>query len=110
MERRRAMAESLASGAWVEIRAVILPAGTRAPQVPEDTQTLPLEMRVRGFLVSSARLGDVVEIETRAGRRLRGTLVASNPEYAHGFGTPVPQLAPIAGEVREILRARGRWR
>ena len=104
------MTQLAEANAWVEIHCIVLPAGERAPQVPDDTQAVPLEMRVNGFLVASAEIGDEVEIETRTGRRLRGTLVGLNPEYSHGFGAPIPELVLVAGEVRGILRERGRWR
>jgi hypothetical protein len=63
-------------------------------------------MRVKGFLAAGARVGQEAEITSAAGRRLRGTLVAVNPAYAHGFGAPVPELSPVGGEVRALLAAR----
>ena len=98
------MNEPVANGTWVEIRRIVLPAGERAPQVPEDTQKVPLEMRVKGFLLASAELGEQAEIETASGRRLWGTLAEVNPPYSHGFGPPLPELTVIAGEVRAMLR------
>jgi len=98
------MAETIAAGTWVEIHRGVLPPGERAPHVPEDTRKVPLEMRAKGVLVAPAALGGQAEIETAAGRRLSGTLVASNPAYSHGFGPPIPELAPIGEEVRAILR------
>ncbi len=102
------MAGLIDKGSWVEIHRVVLPPGERAPQVPADTQGIPLELRVKGFLVVSATLGDEAEIMTPAGRRLRGTLAESNPAYTHGFGPPIPELGAIGGEVRAILRNRQR--
>jgi hypothetical protein len=101
------MAEPVAKGAWVEIRRIVLRAGERAPQVPEDTRRVPLELRVKGFLAAPAALGEDCEIVTPAGRRLAGELVEIGPGYTHGFGAPVPELARIGEEVRAILRARG---
>ncbi len=98
------MAERVPAGTWVEIHAVVLPAGARAPQVPDDTAKVPLEMRAKGFLAAAAAPGEEAEIETPAGRRLRGTLSAVNPPYTHGFGAPVPELSTIGREVRGILR------
>ena len=98
------MTELIAKGTWVEIHGLVLSPGQRTPQVPEDTQQVPLEMRVKGILVETAALGEEAEILTPAGRRLRGTLVASNPAYAHGFGPPIPELTPIGAEVRALLR------
>ena len=106
--RARTMAELIDKGTWVEIHRVVLPPGERAPQVLPDTQGVPLEMRVKGFLVAAATLGDEAEIVTPAGRRLRGTLTESNPAYTHGFGPPIPELGAIGEEVRARLRNRQR--
>ena len=102
------MTERVDTGTWVEIHSIVLPAGERAPQVPADTQAVPLEMRVKGFLAAPAAPGDEVTIVTAAGRSLRGTLVEVNPAYSHGFGAPVAELCGIGVEVRALLRARGR--
>ena len=101
------MTKQVAAGTWVEIRRIVLPAGERAPQIPEDTQLLPLEMRTKGFLATPAPLGQEVEIVTAAGRRLSGILMEVNPAYTHSFGPPIAELATIGGEVRDMLRARG---
>jgi hypothetical protein len=101
------MAELITKGTWVEIQRIVLPAGERAPQVPEDTQGVDLVMRVKGFLVEPATVGSQVEIVTPAGRRLHGTLTEVNPAYSHGFGTPIPELSTIGREVRAMLRERG---
>ena len=101
------MAERAMLGAWVEIHRCVLQTGERAPQVPEDTRGVPLEMRVKGFLVAPAAPGEAAEIVTPVGRRLQGTLTAVNPAYTHGFGAPLPELSTIGGEVRAMLRERG---
>jgi hypothetical protein len=101
------MAERAESGVWVEIHHCVLPTGERAPQVPEDTRGVPLEMRVKGFLVASTTKGEVAEIVTPAGRRQQGTLTEINPAYTHGFGAPLAELSTIGGEVRAMLRERG---
>jgi hypothetical protein len=104
------MAKPTAPGVWVEIRRIVLTPDERAPQVPEDTKQVPLEMRVKGFLAAPAALGEEAEIVTPAGRRLRGVLAAVNPAYTHGFGAPIPEFSPIGGEVRALLRERGQSR
>jgi hypothetical protein len=76
----------------------VLPPDERADHLPEDTKGVPLEMRVKGFLVAAATLGDQVEIVTAAGRRLHGTLAQANPAYAHGFGAPIAELVAIGCE------------
>ena len=101
------MPERVDTGTWVEIHSIVLAAGERAPQVPADTQGVPLEMRVKCFLAAPAALGDAASIVTAAGRSLSGTLVAVNPAYSHGFGPPVPELSSIGAQVRALLRARG---
>ncbi len=98
------MTEKIAAGTWVEIQQVVLPAGERAPQVPADTQRVDLELRVKGFLQTPAAEGEDAEIITPAGRCQRGTLVAVNPAYTHGFGAPIPELATVGVEVRDLLR------
>lgn len=63
-------------------------------------------MKVKGFLVHDASLGQQVEILTPAGRPLKGTLTAINPAYTHTFGTPIAELSAIGSEVRVILNKR----
>jgi hypothetical protein len=104
------MDEIIAAGTWVEIHSIVLEPGQRTARIPDDTRQVPLEMRVKGFLVSPAKEGEQVEIITPSGRRLCGTLVSVNPAYAHGFGTPIPELAHIADEVRALLRRQGHIR
>ncbi len=100
------MIEHAAKGIWVEIHAVVLPPGERAPQVPDDTARVPLEMRAKGFLVSDASVGEACQIETMSGRRLSGELAAINPAYDHGFGAPISELTTIGQEVRALLSKR----
>lgn len=101
------MAERHKTGTWVEIRATVLHPGERAPQAPADTRSLPLEMRVKGFLQGTASIGERADIVTVTGRRLHGTLVTVNPPYEHGFGAPVPELLTIGGELRALLGSAG---
>lgn len=95
-------------GDWVEIWRVILPAGERAPQVPADTAKVPLEMRLRGFLLDeTAALGDEVVIRTRIGREVEGRLVGLHPRWSHDFGSPQPELLAIGRELRNLWVRRG---
>ena len=91
---------------WVEIGGIVLPKEERAPHLPDDTKQVPLEMRVKGFLLHDALIGEEAEIVTLSGRRVKGTLTEINPVYTHLFGRPIPELSPIAGEIRKILRER----
>ena len=100
------MPERIASGRWVELGRVVLAARERAPQVPEETQRVPLEMRVKGVLTRDARVGAEAEVITAAGRTVRGILERVEPPYTHGFGPPVPELLAVSAELRAWLRAR----
>jgi hypothetical protein len=84
-------------GKWVEIENVILKAGDRAPQVPDDTQKVPYVLRVSGFLQGNqnAKPGDSVSVITLIGRTLSGKLINLNPGYHHTFGDTVPELLDI---------------
>jgi len=90
-------------GAWVRIHKIILEPGERAPQVPEDTRQVPLEMWDKGYLQADAELGDEVVIETVTGRRETGILMEENPAYRHSFGNFIPELLEIDRQVREIV-------
>jgi hypothetical protein len=100
------MTERALKNTWVEIGGVVLQHGERAPNLPDDTKQFPLEMRVKGFLRHDAEKGGEAEIITPAGRTVRGRLTEINPAYTHMFGRPIPELSPIAAEIRAILRER----
>ncbi|NLV89162.1 MAG: 2-amino-4-ketopentanoate thiolase [Tissierellia bacterium] len=91
-------------GDWVRIHNVVLEVGQRAKNIPEDTQNVPLEMWVKGFLLDeSANIGDKVKVETYIGRIVEGTLIEVNPYYKHDYGKAVPELLYIGRQAREIL-------
>ncbi|KGG81493.1 2-amino-4-ketopentanoate thiolase [Caloranaerobacter azorensis H53214] len=91
-------------GDWVRIYNVVLKPEERAPQVPDDTKKVPLEMWVKGFLLNEeARIGDEVEIETYIGRKIKGKLVEINPYYNHDYGKCIPELLFIGKQLRGIL-------
>jgi hypothetical protein len=98
------MTEPVAAGTWVELHRIVLEAGERSPRLPEETQRVPLEMKVKGFLARAAKVGESAEIITAAGRRLGGTLARVSPPYAHSFGPPVPALLTVGEELRALLR------
>lgn len=101
------MGEKISAGSWVEIRRTVLEAGNRAPQVPEDTAEVPLEMRIKGYLTSPAEKGKEAEIETVLGHKYEGILHDPEPSYEHVYGPPIPELLPIGQELREIIRSQG---
>jgi len=100
------------SGQWVLIHRVVLPAGSRSPAVPPDTQAVPLEMWVKGRLVGNegrpAGVGDPVTVRTVTGRLESGTLTAVEPFIPHTFGAPVPELLAVGPELRARLVRPGR--
>ncbi len=89
------------AGTWVEIEEVILKPEERAPSLPEDTKKVPYLLRVSGFLVEEAEMGEVVHIRTIIGRELKGILKTINPSYRHSFGTVVPELLTIGTEAEK---------
>lgn len=91
-------------GNWVLIHKVVLTPEERAPQVPDDTKKVPLELWVKGYLVEdNAKIGDEVTVITRTKRKETGTLLEVNPTYTHSFGKFVPELLRVSELVREEL-------
>ena len=91
-------------GDWVQIHNVILKSGERSPDVPEDTQRVPLEAWVNGWAQNEAEIGQEVQIKTLSGRTVVGTLFEINPGYTHSFGPKVPEIASIGQELRAFLK------
>lgn len=95
-------------GDWVRIHSIVLDVGERAPNIPEDTQKVPLEVWVKGFLLDdSAKIGDLVEVETYIGRKVKGNLVEINPHWEHDYGKAVPEILYIGRQARELLSEEG---
>ncbi len=84
---------------YVEIYRMILTPEERAPHLPIETRRVPFEMRIRGYLMKPANLGDMVEIMTPSKRVERGILVQINPYFSHNFG----HFVPIISEIRNII-------
>jgi len=101
------MSDIVKKGSWVEIYKVVLTPDQRSPLVPDDTKKVPLELKVKGFLLSDAKIGDTVDIETYAGRKLSGKLIFDNPPYTHKFGQPIPELMTIGLEAKQIIKNAG---
>jgi hypothetical protein len=97
------------AGDWVQIYQVVLLPEERAPQLPEETKKVPLELRTKGFLVDDeAQIGMEVTIQTIIGRKLKGRLEAINPEFNYSFGRAVPELLPVGAELRALLNEGGK--
>lgn len=90
-------------GAWVQIHKIVLDKDERAPQVPEDTKKVPLELWVKGFLVNNGNIGDLVKIKTITGRFEEGELVQVNPTFNHNYGNFVPEILQIGQIVKEFV-------
>jgi hypothetical protein len=90
-------------GDWGVIRFVLLAPDERTASLPADTQRVPLEVRLKGFLRADARVGEEVEIETVLGRRATGTLTGVFTPPGHTFGRPVPELLSVGSELRALL-------
>jgi hypothetical protein len=88
------------AGTWVELVRTVLTAEQRAPGLPADTAAVPLVLRVSGFLLEPASVGQPARIRTLIGREQAGTLLAVNPSYTHSFGETVPELLTIGTEVQ----------
>jgi hypothetical protein len=89
---------------WVQIEKIILKSETRTAKIPDDTKKCDYIMRLNGFLKSeNHNIGDIVTIETLAGRKVEGKLIKINPVYSHNFGKPVEELMHIGATHRSIL-------
>ena len=94
-------------GDWVQIHQIVLKPEERAPQVPEDTKKVPLELWVKGIAMHDAKIGETIEIRTVTGRTVKGKLIEINPSYKHDFGSFVPELLKIDMQLKEILFGGG---
>ena len=94
-------------GDWVQVQSVVLPAGRRAPQIPEDTRACDLTMWVKGFAQSDAEEGAELEVLPVTGRREKGILCAVNPGYIHSYGKFIPELLQIQTQLRELMAGEG---
>ncbi|BEP29107.1 2-amino-4-oxopentanoate thiolase subunit OrtA [Helicovermis profundi] len=90
-------------GDWVKIYNVVLTKDERAPQVPDDTKNVPLEMWVKGFALIDGKKGDKIEVKTITGRKAEGEVVEIEPTFTHSFGNNIPELLKIGMDLKEIL-------
>jgi hypothetical protein len=88
-------------GTWVQIYKVVLEPSQRAPQVPEDTKLVPLEMWVKGILLADETIGNIVKIKTLSGRVEEGKLVEVNPTFTHNYGNFIPEILKIGSIVKQ---------
>lgn len=96
--------DRIRKGTWVQIHKILLNPEERSPNLPLETKKVPFEMRVKGFLLREAEIGDKVTIQTAIGREIEGVLVEANPRYVHNFGVPILELLQIGEELKDMLR------
>jgi len=81
------------TGTWVEVERTLVGAGRRLPGGPIEPARLPTyTVRVSGFLVEDAELGQQVRIRTITGKVHVGKLRIQSPSYGHSFAHTVPEL------------------
>lgn len=97
------MTEIVQPGTWVRIHQAILAPSERAPGLPPETACVPYECWIKGFLVEPAVAGGAAVIETPAGRRVTGRLVAALPGHDHTFGPPHPAMLAVGPTLRKLL-------
>lgn len=90
-------------GTWVQIHKIILTKDERAPQLPNDTKQVPLEMWVKGTLLEDGDINSNVKIKTITGRIEEGKLVAVNPTFKHNYGDFIPEILKVSEIVRDIM-------
>lgn len=89
---------------YVQIHRIVLSPEQRSKNLPEETHTVPLEMWVKGYLMTDeARIGDTVTVKTRTGRLCEGKLVDEAPHFEHSWGKQIPELLKVGDTVREIV-------
>ena len=93
-------------GDWVRIHNIIFKPIERSQRLPDDTKKVPLELWVNGFILSDAKVGDIVTIKTLADRKISGELLEINPKYTHNFGEAVPELLTISKELKYMLKRK----
>lgn len=94
---------SFKKGDWVKVHNIVLEPKDRAPQVPDDTKLVPLELWVKGFASVDGEIGDEIEVETITGRKVTGKVTEVNPTYNHSFGNHIPELLKIGLDLKKIL-------
>lgn len=88
----------------MEIRYTVLSPEERSPDVPDDTKRVPLLCRIRGWALTEAEVGETVEIQTAAGRRVEGILSGTDAGFYHTFGPGVKELSGVGNDLRNKLR------
>jgi 2-amino-4-ketopentanoate thiolase alpha subunit len=84
---------SIPKGTWVEVERNLYSADRSSPSRPLDPAKVPSYLlRVSGFLLEDAELGQQVRIRTIFGKIHAGKLRIQSPSYGGSFGHTVPEL------------------
>jgi hypothetical protein len=97
------MANAIKKGTFVRVKRVILEAGQRADNIPDETRGVPFLMWDKGFLQHDADFGEDVTVLTRTGRLETGVLEEASPQYELGYGKFVPELLRVGDDARRML-------
>lgn len=91
---------------YVMIKKIVLKKEDRASHLPVDTKKHDFMMKIKGTLISDAKIGDEVLILTDTKREVKGILLKENPYYDHFFGYHVDEVKKIKeiilNETKEI--------
>ena len=83
-------------GTWVEVERALPMGNRRLPSRPLALGKPSCEMlRISGFLLEDAELGQQVRIRTIMGKLHVGKLRIQSPSYGHSFGHTVPELLKV---------------
>lgn len=82
-------------GTWVEVERVVSRPGDRIPGPIRDFTRPAQVVRVSGFLLEDAELGQHVRIRTILGNEHTGKLRIENPGYGHSFGHTFPEFGRV---------------
>jgi len=83
-------------GTWVEVERMLPTAGRGVQTRPLDpAKGISCTVRVSGFLLDDAELGQQVRIRTIMGKIHLGKLRIQSPSYGHSFGHTVPELLKV---------------
>lgn len=86
----------VAKGTWVEVERSLARPGERPAAPPRDMLHAQHVVRVSGFLLEDAELGQLVRIRTIVGNEHSGKLRIENPGYGHSFGNTFPELLKLS--------------
>jgi len=87
---------TIPKGTWVEVERTLIATGRRAAALNLDPSKAPsYTVRVSGFLLEDAELGQQVRIRTIIGKVHVGKLRIQSPSYGHSFGHTVPELLRV---------------